>query len=270
MRRNYFLLLILISGCGLPDYQSIEPPSFSETGSEYSVAFLTPIDDQNIEGYIIYYKVYTGLSDYDLVGVADRQKFDDETQYSNNEISAGSVVPNQQGFFRMGKASESTLDEPVISQNTVTTGTAIYIGYEDEKLIAYIDEDQPQDSIIQELARGVLDFNVANPSFLSFNDWVFDSNNYTDIDLYRNKSTTGFLDYQPVRTEAIYNTATSISIPLTDISSPNELDKNIPILIGVVVHSTGIDPQTLKPLNSIPIHLGTIELDPPDSSAARQ
>ncbi len=267
MRKNCFLFLILISGCGLPSSESIESPSFIETGLDTSAAFQTPLDDQNIAGYILYYKVYTGNSDYDSVGEPDREKFDDVTQYNNNEVPAGSIVPKQQGFFRMGKADGSTLDEPVINQNTVAAGTTVYIEYdENKKLIAYTDKDDPQNSTVQELARGVVDFNSADSPFLSFDDWVFDSNNYTDVDLYRNKSTAGFLDYQPASTQAIYNTATetSRSIPLTDID--DKLDEAIPIQIGVVVHSTGIDPQSLQPLNSIPIHLGKIELGVPTST----
>ena len=120
-----FFLPVLLIGCGLPNYASIDPPTVVSTGLETTVAFRTPADDQNINGYIVYYKIYTSDSDYSDAGASDAEKFNDETSYSNNEIPMGETVPKQRGFFRVGKLGQSVFSDYTISHSSIGANTTV-------------------------------------------------------------------------------------------------------------------------------------------------
>ncbi len=248
----------VITSCGIPDYIAIEAPIGASTDPSLSVAFTTPADDLYIDGYIVYYKIYTGDSDRSDTGEADATKFSSESAYSNNEIPIGEAVPKAQGYFRMGKVGENDFNEPTIIHTDVGANTTVTIefDFDTEEVNASVNATS-----IEKLARGIVDYRRSGEPFRSFYaDWSISSTpdtGWTDSDLRRNTGSSGFLQYQPVDNEDDYNSIKKISTSLEESASLS--DGNEIIQIGIAIHAVGKDPATLQPLYSSPVHLGFIE-----------
>ena len=99
--RNKYLFLIILNslfiftGCGLPVYEVLDPPQkISSTLNQ--VGFDTP-DDDLIDGYIIYYKIYYS---------GDTEIDEDEAHFSPSyydsssaEMESGTDIPEELDFY---------------------------------------------------------------------------------------------------------------------------------------------------------------------------
>ncbi len=113
--RNSIVLLTLIiftlsASCGLPVYEVLDPPR--KIGSSLNqVGFDTP-DDDLIDGYIIYYKIYYS---------GDTSVDDDEAHFSpsyyedsSSEMESGTDIPEDLDFFPLGIIGKTSVTYPHI------------------------------------------------------------------------------------------------------------------------------------------------------------
>lgn len=101
------LSILFVSSCGLPSYSSLDAPSVISYGSTNKVGF-NPADD--VDGYIIYYKIYEyGSSSID----SDEDKFD-PSNYDDDNIPNGTTVPENQDFTEMRWANVNSSTTPLI------------------------------------------------------------------------------------------------------------------------------------------------------------
>ena len=80
---------------------------------------------------------------------------------------------------------------------------------------------------------------------------------HTDSDLRRNSNTSGLLQYQPVGSQVDFDAIKARSTLL-----PDDLDGAI-IRVGIAVYAAGRDPETLKSLDSQPVHIGSVSIGTP-------
>ncbi len=141
-------ILSLIS-CGLPDYSSLEKPvmmtkvDFIDDPAEPDlpntvIAFKTPVNDTNILGYSIFYKVYySDSADPDFIlqpgappeTKVDKDYFDEFTYINDNvEMQPGDTIPNQRGYLKIGIMGSSTFGEYTIANPG--PNEAIYIDFD--------------------------------------------------------------------------------------------------------------------------------------------
>lgn len=288
-----FFSLTIVTACGLPSVISIEAPTMVFDLSTSIVAFRTPEEENpNIRGYVLYYKIYTGLSDQDRVAIGDKSAFDASAS-SNDELAAGEKIPREKGFFRM-EYLESQRYEYTISHAAVGSDTVVYIDFKPDpnkeyQPIVYTDPDNRK--ILATLARGIVDprdnstystqgdgelytrdINPGDNFRLFYNDWKYDEHSKdgdnTDSDLRRNKNTNGLLQYQPGHSDDDLNKIRENSTPLTHIDE-NPLQTGSTLIIAIAVHTIGrnVASGKLESLNSIPVHLGYISMDTGISNA---
>jgi len=187
------LILSLIS-CGLPDYSSLEKPvmmtkvDFVDDPAEPDlpntvIAFKTPVNDTNILGYSIFYKVYySDTEDPDFIlqpgalpeTKVDKDYFDEFTYINDNvEMQPGDYIPNQWGYLKIGEVGSSVFGEYTIEHPG--PGEAIYIDFDpdgegasqsdsNQRLEPVIGYDyngtlSPHVTAIKTLARGFIDPN---------------------------------------------------------------------------------------------------------------
>ena len=257
-------LSLLVAGCGLPDYITLEAPeSYSGTLPSTVVAFTEP-DDSNIIGYALYYKIYSGLSD--LSSENDEDWFDEaSSHYTETDIPTGSTVPNQRGFLKAGESGNRATtmwSTSLIPAQGV--GTDIFIDFDYGAVVSTAGDDRLEPvvgtnwdgniptTVLMTLARGFRDpTNTSSDELLKFvADWDFNdgspNDGYHDGDLRRGYNN---ISKQPGTTRAIVD---SCGTPLFNTSPSSEL------YIGLVVHSFGYDPSTVAPLYSKPLYLGEI------------
>lgn len=119
-----------MAGCGLPDYVAISKPSVVSTSSATAFAFQAPVIDDNITGYILYYKIY-GDHDYSDEISDDISAFDENTYINaNDEMPIGRIIPNQQGFFRVGTIGNTEVDQEfTIAHSDVGAGGTVFVDF---------------------------------------------------------------------------------------------------------------------------------------------
>jgi hypothetical protein len=235
----YISLFMLLSGCGLPTYEALDPPTSASTGSSYSVAF-TSDNDTEIFGYNIYYKIYVA----DDILIRTEEKLFDPTTYENNdldELPSGDTLPKELGFFKMGFIDKTTTFDPQIE--LTGGGHSVVIDFTSsspqtsgsDPVITVDTTDMNNDYGIP--ARGVT-YSEAGSSY---------------PDYFNNKTYKRFVknyEYDGSFVDADIEDA----IPSGDISVTS-------IEIAFVVFSYGVSDTTLEPLSSIPVHVGTIRQD---------
>ena len=95
-----FLIIfsLFLSSCGLPSYTVVDPPVV--TSSDFitlSKSFLAPADDQYVDGYEVYYKIYSTFDTSKIT--SDRDQFD--VTGSNYKYEFGDIKPKRLGFKRL-------------------------------------------------------------------------------------------------------------------------------------------------------------------------
>ena len=236
----FLIVLITISSCGLPDYEVLEPPEYYNPSGDYNVGFKTP-NDESIDGYIIYYKIYYSGDD-DLID-GDEGKFD-ESYYSNDDLPSGTTVPESLDFYELAYVDNTNNSYPHIPLNGSSTHD-VYFDFkdtlnQDSDPVLYIDTIN-YNSTIGIPARGVTYHAVYSDSDYSFKRFLknYEYDPYIDADLESMKdSYTG------------------------DLSLINSIE------IAFVAISYGISSTDFNTLMSIPIYLGTVNVNNFDDNSA--
>lgn len=265
MYKVLFLLLILLTGCGLPTTVSIDKPrKVSDDSLPGSVlAFRTPSDNSLIQGYALYYKVY--YSETDFNDEEDDSRYFEESTYLNDnaEMQPGPVIPRQRGYVRIGDADGNQTTYPgFLVSDPVSASSLIYLVFDPgQDRGDFFDDssDPPVVSLshpvllpVNTITRGIIDPTSADNSLLSFvGDWDFDSGNsvdyYHDADLKRR-----------------YNLPDSFSVEVitNSMASGNAFFDDQPVssdlIIGIVAHSVGLDTSNLQVLYSKPEFIGSV------------
>ena len=251
---------LIITGCGLPDYAKINPPTTVGLDPNLKwVGFKTPTDDTNITGYVVYYKIYTNLENslYD----DDRNAFTS----SSEELPLGDTLPVQQEFVRAGGTDLGRVFPSSTGFNIphINPGENVYINFDPtnepnsndraEPEVVRVDPDPGVGTPLGiTLTRGYIDIEdpSASPPLRYFvNDWRVEadtSSGYFDGDLRRPPPKP-----QPGSAEDEW-TGTPI---FTSGNLPTSLQ------IAIVVYSVGLDSTGggLTFLESEPVHLGRVE-----------
>ncbi len=229
-------ILLIFSSCGLPVYEVLEPPVRYNPGN-YKVGFQTP-DDDLIDGYIIYYKIYyTGDTTIDT----DKAHFN-ASYYDNDTLESGISIPEDLDFFKIGfinssrndifphiQHKESDTDIVIDFTNVIAQDTDPQIFLDATDYNEMVDNGTP--------ARGVL---------------------YSDIDFYN----TSEISYKRfVKNFEFENSAGEIDDDLLTMKSAhgNSLSGIGSIKIAFVAISYGISESTFEQLMSIPVYLGTVD-----------
>ena len=261
---NLIAIIIIASGCGIPEFTSIDPPTVVDTDiSETMVAFKTPSDDKNILGYMIYYKIYTDTGNYQ----ADKTYFDS----GDDSIKPGDTDLINKGFSRVGIRSNSGTE---LSSNA--EGTIKEIGKDSDSEVIFINIDSnssqepkvgylenynssnplPKFETLQaldiSLTRGYTDIRKDDSQLLSFvNDWSVGSTkeDYFDGDL----RVPAPVRDQPGRSSNL-NSWQQLDPLYTTASIPPEL------YIAFAVYTLGLEigGGKLSFMYSQPLHLGRV------------
>jgi len=135
----YILLFSLfLLSCGLPSYNVVNAPVVvsSDVESESGFKrFYAPAIDTNIDGYEIYYKIYT-VDDPDIA--TDKTEFDNDN--SSYVYELGNVKPVKLGFHRLSVGTLETnilAAVPLISSDDLTAGLPlqIFLGTIDDEIL---------------------------------------------------------------------------------------------------------------------------------------
>ena len=202
---NIITIVLIFSffvGCGLPETQALLKPSRVEQARGSLLAFETPADTSEIQGYTLYYKVY--YSQTDFVDEVDDTYWFNEGTYINfeDEMQPGPYIPNQRGYIRMGELGGVSTDlYPGFLISDPGDSVVVYIDFDWELKRGTFD-DTSKDPIVTlnplpvtpavllTLARGIYDPTDSNNSLRRFvNDWDYDdgspNDSYHDADLRR-------------------------------------------------------------------------------------
>lgn len=240
---NIFLTLIVTS-CGLPLYEALDPPRAVSLGSGVNAVGFTSADDDLVDGYVVYYKIYH--SGDELILQREEEKQFDPSYYENdnlNELPSGDTLPLQLGFYKLGFVNDTASFNPQLPVNA--GGRTVLIDFTDSRIqssgsdpVIYVDGTNMNNDYGVP-ARGVKYSDAGSDLILYFNNKTFkrfvknyeytNSINYIDADIKQMLSRGG-----------------------TGVSN---------IVIAFVVYSYGISNTTLEPLSSIPVHLGTVYQD---------
>ncbi|MBI9098292.1 MAG: hypothetical protein JEY91_07425 [Spirochaetaceae bacterium] len=115
-----FLIIfsLFLSSCGLPSSAVVDPPVVTSSDIDLvSKSFLAPADDQFIDGYEVYYKIYSTFDTSEII--SDRDQFD--VTGSNYKYEFGDIKPNRLGFKRLIYGDTETsqiLYPPLISTDS--------------------------------------------------------------------------------------------------------------------------------------------------------
>lgn len=219
------IFLILFSACGLPQYNSLEPP-ISTSDSVYEVSFTTPTDTK-ITGYVLYYKIYD-VSETTLIE-SDKAKFD-ESSYANSFMDLGDKIPSDNKFSKLTILDTTIISDPLIYH--VTAGEEIFINFSS----SYTNPSVIWSSTVQyELSRIEID-NANDFKYKTFNKWDWDDG---DGDSIVDSDLKNLFD----------------RVPTSNLSSG--------VTVAIVAYSYGINPGDVTILKSIPVYMGTISIDGP-------
>lgn len=270
------MLLSFLAGCGLPDTLSLDKPEIVSVTSNKVLAFITPDDTTNILGYTVYYKVYFSQTDFD--NEQDESVWFDEGTYinSDDEMQPGPVIPNQRGYIRVGNYAPGSTSAPSYESYQIENpgnSTTMYINF-DSGGAGVFDENSPMPivhlgypvitTVLNTLVRGVNDDTDTNLAFRSFvknplnpgsaaGDWDYvnsDTDGFYDGDLRRKRNLTSTNDVTSMTSYLMSGE------PFAGLPTPSDL------IIGIVVHSFGLDPVNLQPLYSKPVYVGTVGYSP--------
>jgi hypothetical protein len=131
----YIIIFLHLLSCGLPSYSVVEPPVVGDSDT-VSVSFSAPVDDSNITGYEIYYKIYPSTEN-DAIQ-ADKELFDDES--SSYVYEFGDSKPKKLGFFRLQYGDTRQVILPLISNDIsqsvyLEAGEVLEVNFSQEQLI---------------------------------------------------------------------------------------------------------------------------------------
>jgi hypothetical protein len=276
-----FIIIILILsslliGCGLPETQALLKPSKISTSRSSVLAFRTPVDTSDIQGYTLYYKVY--YSQTDFLDEQDEIRWFDEGTYINSEdeMQPGPYIPNQRGYIRVGELFGDSVSYPGFLINNPGNSVDVYIdfdsiqkrgtfAYDSPDPIVTLDPTPPVPIELYTLARGIIDPTDSNNALRRFvkndngikGDWDYDdgspNDNYNDADLRRKYP-------MPFSSSVLDITAFLITgNPIIDSLTPQ-------ILIGLVVHSYSLDVTNLEKIYSKPVYIGAVAYVPIDDT----
>lgn len=193
LKNNHFFFLItflsvLLVSCGLPSYDIPEPPvPIKDTSQSRILYFKTP-DDDSIQGYIFYYKIYSDL-DTSLM-ISDRDDFEDNLEEDTNSLE-GNTLPQRLNFYPLGEKEINAANYPQpLFEVTSESNRLITLDF------TPVLNDTSSDPIISlegiseiyDVRRGIVDSRLSSDQqdLLSFTDFDFpkdDSNSYYDQDL---------------------------------------------------------------------------------------
>jgi len=267
------MLLLSLSSCGIPDISSLSKPLKVNTESlglnKSVLAFKTPTDITNIQGYALFYKVYYDQTDFFDEKDESQWFYEDYYINENDEMQPGSVIGDQQGFIRVGELGADTDSYPsYLIQNPALPSTTIFLDFDSDQHRAVISDDSPEPivgnqypitTITNTLSRGVIDPTAgSDDSFRSFvADWDYDdgspSDNFHDADLRRRHNKP-----QSVTTPVGTTNFFMAGEPFLEIAPQTPTQW----IIGFVVYSYGIDPTKFQILYSKPIFIGAVGYSP--------
>ena len=262
-----FIFSSLLIGCGLPETQALLKPTKETVAPPNSaiLAFRTPIDTTDIQGYTLYYKVYYSQSDFDAE--EDASKWFDEGTYINSEdeMQPGPYIPNQRGYIRVGELGGDSISYPGFLIGNPGDSVVVYIDFDSlqnpgifnaispDPIVLLVNPTPPSPVVLNTLARGIIDPTDSNNSLRRFvDDWdydVDDGDNYFDADLRRKYP-------MPFSSSVLDISAFLITgDPIVDSLTPQ-------ILIGLVVHSYSLDVTNLQQIYSKPVYIGEVTYSP--------
>ncbi len=270
----FSIYILSLIACGIPDIRSLSKPVKVNTevlGLNSSVlAFRTPADTTDIQGYALYYKIYYGQSDF--IAEKDESLWFDEGFYinDNSEMQPGEVICNERGFIRVGELNADTSSYPAfLITSPPLPSTIVYIDFDSIQHRLGMSDDSPDPivgfvypitTIQKTLVRGIIDPTAGtDDSFRSFiSDWDFDdgspADNFHDADLRRRHN----------KPQSIAKPDETTDFYLSGEPHYNIEENQIPTqwIIGFVVFSYGFDPSNFQQLYSKPEFIGAVGYSP--------
>lgn len=200
------------------------------SGDTYTVGFITPSDDL-IDGYIIYYKIY-------IDGSSNIKSDEDQFDKSDNEIQSGTSLLKKLNFFKLGFKGESSNDNfytiPWNGSGNKIVFDFFYALNQSSDPVLYIDGTD-YSTILGVPARGVKYKDVYSGGDSTYDTFKRFIKNY---------------EFDPYLDEDLK----LIDSKLSTVSA-NKIE------IAFVAISTGISASTLEQMMSIPVYLGTVEIN---------
>ncbi|MDC7220422.1 MAG: hypothetical protein PQJ59_10800 [Spirochaetales bacterium] len=240
--------VLVMMGCGLPDYDSIDAPDATDTdGDDYTLAFQTNSD---AEDYVIAYKVYWENED---------EIDDDQDEIDEDDVESGFDTLDDLDFIQMATV-DTTSDGDYPDDNSDATveqdnsGTVVTLTF---------DTDTGQLSVsgadnTSILYRRVQEFDTSgdNDDDDSISILDFLDNNYDYM--YTSSYTTDGVTISETDSDGIDSDIYDI---FTDddrfIGSTYDVTN---ITIAVAVYGYYISASTLERIESIPVYLGTVDI----------
>ncbi len=222
----------MISGCGLPLYEILDQPIPFYTSGDSVVGFTTPDDDQ-IDGYVVYYKIYNYQ---ESLARQEELLFDPDYYESSkgDELPEGDDLPQDLDFYKLGFTGRNSVIYPQIIWSG--SGNIIQIDFTDA-----LNQDTGFD-----------------PSIL------IDGTDYT--------STYGiparYVKYSSSSIPTAWNGTFKRFVKnyryyedkdIIDVRSRNGGTVSSNIEIAFVAISYGISDSNLEPVMSIPVYLGRVQ-----------
>ncbi len=226
-------LMVLAVSCGLPENKNISEPGRVYYDSDQNKVGFISIADPLITGYEIYYKIYA----LDSPRISEDESKFDPAFYENNNMPSGNAVPRSLGFHKMGFVGESNPKSPLISLSS--GGKNVTISFADA-----ISQGEDRDPVLS------IDSRVVNTT-MGIPARGVKYSGITNINAYASNNTFKrfVLNYE---FENPYNQKDGdIKKALGEGAGEN-------ITIAFAVTSYGLDPSSLRPIVSLPIHIGTV------------
>lgn len=243
----YSFLLLFSTSCGLPVYEALDPPVAASLGTGVNAVAFTSQDDDLIDGYVVYYKIY--YSGDSLIRTEEKRF--DPTVYENdnsNELDSGDSLPKQLGFYQLGYLNKTTIFQPQISLKG--GGHLVKIDFTNSS--SQTSTADPSMSINNISVSSDPDFGVPareiNYSDAGFGTYLNDSGFKRFVRNYEFDNSANYIDADLKQMLTRYQSAFTDTHPTV-------------IEIAFVVYSYGISNTTLEPLSSIPVYLGTVKQD---------
>jgi len=243
------IILLSAASCGLPVYEVLDPPSAYVQG--FNTMGFTTSGSDSIDGYVIYYKIYNYG---DSLITTERRKFD-PSYYDNDdtkELPSGTELPKELHFFPMGYVGVNNQQSETFPHIKLSGG-GIVVQFD---FSGALDQKTGTDTVLtiggpvsgSVPARGVAYSNTNFGQYSGQNDSKRFVKNYE----FENNSGNLYDD------------------DLDNMKKRYDLDNVSSIEIAFCAISYGISNTNFQPLMSVPVYLGTVQMNNFDDNSQNQ